>query len=87
MKPLLADDAVGGIFAINAGGLGNDTGKIYYLSPTSLEWEPLELSYTQFNEFFFNGNLADFYKDLRWKNWKVEVSKLERVDNQGKFTL
>lgn len=48
---LVADDVVGGFFAINAGGLGSDPGKMYYLSPTSLEWESLELTYTQFVEF------------------------------------
>lgn len=81
---LVADDAVGGFFAINAGGLGNDSGKIYYLSPTSLEWEPLDMSYTQFIEFCFSGDLASFYKDLRWKNWQAEVS---RLDGNAAFTF
>ncbi len=40
---LVADDAAGGFFAINAGGLGNDEGKVYYLSQENLEWEPLDL--------------------------------------------
>jgi len=74
---LIADDAIGGFFAINGGGLGNDLGKTYYLAPNSLEWEALDLTYTDFLKFCFNGNLNDFYKDLRWKNWKEEVVKLD----------
>lgn len=35
---LVADDAAGGFFAINGGGLGSDAGKVYYLSPDNLEW-------------------------------------------------
>lgn len=74
---LVADDAVGGFFAINGGQFGNDAGKIYYLSPDNLEWEPLDLTYSDFLDFCFNNNLDDFYKGLRWTNWKEEVAKLE----------
>lgn len=38
---LIADDVLGGNFAINAGGLGKDAGKIYYLAQDSLEWQGL----------------------------------------------
>lgn len=65
-----------GFFLLNGGGLGNDLGKIYYLAPDSLEFEPLDLSYSEFLLFCFNNDLDDFYKGLRWKNWKSEVSKL-----------
>lgn len=74
---LVADDAAGGFFAVNGGGLGNDAGKVYYLSPDNLEWEPLALSYTEFLNFCFNGDLADFYKELRWSDWKADVAKLD----------
>lgn len=74
---LIADDAVGGFFAINAGGLGKDFGKVYYLSPDNLIWEPLELTYTEFLLFCFNDDLNKFYDGLRWKSWKEEVSKLD----------
>lgn len=74
---LIADDAIGGFFAINGGQFGNDMGKVYYLSPDNLEWEGLDLSYSDFLEFCFNGNLDDFYKDLRWENWRDEVAKLD----------
>lgn len=74
---LIADDVAGGFFALNGGGLGSDPGKIYYLSPDNLEWEPLDLTYTDFLNFCFNGDLKDFYKDLRWKGWEAEVEALD----------
>ena len=74
---LVADDAVGGFFAINGGSLGKKKpGTIYYLSPDNLEWESLDLSYTRFIQFCFSGDLNQFYKGLRWKEWKLDVSKL-----------
>lgn len=73
---LIADDVIGGFFYLNGGGLGEDLGKIYYLAPNSLEFEPLELNYSEFLFFCFNNNLENFYKGLRWKNWQNEVSKL-----------
>jgi hypothetical protein len=74
---LVADDAVGGFFALNGGQFGEDAGKIYYLSPDNLEWEPLDLTYTDFLNFCFSGDLKKFYDQLRWKNWKAEVSNLD----------
>jgi len=74
---LIADDAIGGYFAINGGEFGSDMGKIYYLSPDNLEWESLDLTYSDFLEFCFNGNVDDFYSNLRWTNWREEVSKLD----------
>lgn len=74
---LIADDAIGGYFAINGGEFGTDMGKIYYLSPDNLEWEQLDLTYSDFLAFCFNGDLEDFYSNLRWTNWRDEVAKLE----------
>jgi hypothetical protein len=74
---LIADDAVGGFYALNGGALGKDAGKVYYLSPDNLKWESLDLTYTEFLLFCFNHDLNKFYKNLRWKNWKDEVSKLD----------
>lgn len=73
---LVADDAAGGFFALNGGGLGEDAGKMYYLSPDNLKWEPLNLSYSAFLQFCFSGDLGTFYKELRWKEWRSDVLKL-----------
>ncbi len=61
---------------MNNGRLGKDLGKIYYFSPDTLEFEPLNLSYSEFLNFCFNNNLEEFYKGYRWEYWKEDVSKL-----------
>ena len=73
---LIADDAIGGFFLLNGGGLGKDLGKIYYFSSDNLAYEPLDLTYSGFLNFCFNNDLDEFYKGYRWTNWKEEVSKL-----------
>lgn len=74
---LIADDAMGGFFILNGGELGSDLGKVYYLAPDNLEYEPLGLTYTDFLNFCFNNNLNEFYKNYRWTNWKIDVEKLK----------
>ena len=74
---LIADDAIGGFFAVNGGAFGKDAGKVYYLSPDRLVWEPLDLTYTNFLSFCFSGDLKSFYEHLRWSTWKEDVSKLD----------
>jgi hypothetical protein len=79
---LVADDALGGFFALNGGAFGQATlGKIYYLSPDNLEWEPLDRGYSDFLAFCFSGDLNAFYDGLRWKGWQAEVAQLN--GNQG----
>ncbi len=74
---LIADDAVGGFFAVNGGEFGKDAGNVYYLSPDRLIWEPLFLSYTEFLNFCFSGDLGLFYESLRWDHWEKDVAKLD----------
>jgi len=73
---LIADDAIGGFFMLNGGGLGNDPGKIYYLSPNKLIYESLGLTYTEFLHFCFNSDLDEFYGPMRWQGWEEEVCRL-----------
>ncbi len=73
---LIADDAIGGFFLLNGGQLGSDTGKVYYWSPDNLQYEPLDLSYTEFLNFCLNGDLEQFYKGYRWINWKTDIATL-----------
>ncbi len=73
---LIADDAIGGFFMLNGGAFGQDVGKVYYFSPDNLEFEPLDLTYSDFLNFCFNNDLGKFYDGYRWKNWKDDVSKL-----------
>lgn len=73
---LIADDVIGGFFALNGGGFGKeDLGKIYYFSPDALEWEPLGIGYSDFIYWTFTGDIKQFYEGLRWKEWKKEIKK------------
>lgn len=58
---LVADDVLGGFFAINGGALGADQGKLYYLAPETLAWEALEIGYMAFVEWAFTRQLRQFY--------------------------
>jgi hypothetical protein len=73
---LVADDALGGFFAINDGAFGEDRGNVYYFAPDTLEWESLEKGYTEFINFCLNGDLERYYEGYRWNGWEGEASTL-----------
>ncbi|PQO35297.1 hypothetical protein C5Y96_09695 [Blastopirellula marina] len=73
---LIADDAVGGFFAINGGKLGDDFGNVYYLAPDDLDWQPLEMGYTDLFHSAVMGYLSPFYADLRWTSWQADTQQL-----------
>lgn len=81
---LIADDAIGGFFMLNGGGLGKDPGKVYYLSPDNLTYEPLDLTYTEFLQFCLNGDIENFYKDYRWPQLVKDLPGL-RTDQVFSF--
>lgn len=70
---LVADDVVGGSFAIDGGGLGFEAGKICYFAQDRLEWENTGLGYSEFIRWSLSGNITGFYEDLRWPGWEEEV--------------
>ncbi|WP_405415295.1 DUF2625 domain-containing protein [Maribacter sp. Asnod1-A12] len=78
---LVADDVVGGFYAINGGALGNDLGNIYYFAPDALEWEPMDIGYSDFLWWTFTGDLSQFYANARWTGWEKEISEIN--GNQG----
>lgn len=73
---LIADDAIGGFYALNGGFFGEDAGNIYYFAPESLKWTPMKMGYSQFLLFCFETNMDDFYEGLRWNEWRDEVKDL-----------
>jgi hypothetical protein len=73
---LIADDVVGGSFALNGGALGEDRGNVYYYAPDSLRWEPCNFGYSQFLVWAMSARLGDFYESLRWDGWQSEVRTL-----------
>ena len=74
---LVADDILGGLFAINGGAFGqNDLGQMYYLAPDTLSWEPMNCGYSEFVSWTLGGDIHMFYEPFYWSGWQEEVSKL-----------
>lgn len=73
---LVADDVIGGFYAINGGYFGDDFGNIYYFSPDLLEWLPMKIGYPNFLLFCFETNMDEFYEGLRWKGWLNDITAL-----------
>jgi len=73
---LVADDVLGGFFAINGGSLGPEQGSVFYFAPGTAEWECLDFSYSQFIFWCLQGNIAGFYENVRWPGWEQEISTL-----------
>jgi hypothetical protein len=75
---LIADDVLGGFFAVNAGGLAKEgIGKVFYFAPDNLKWEQTEMSYSDFLTFCFSGDINKFYDGYRWTNWINEIDTLD----------
>jgi hypothetical protein len=70
---LVADDVVGGAFAINGGALGATLGNIYYFAPDALAWEDMELGNSAFVQWALKGDLAAFYEGMRWSGWQTDI--------------
>jgi hypothetical protein len=70
---LIADDVVGGFFALDAGALGLAQGKVCYHAPDSLTWENTGKGYSDFLIWCFQGDLNKYYETMRWPGWKEEL--------------
>jgi len=74
---LIADDVVGGFFALDGGAFGPANGQVFYFAPDGLRWEPMNgINYSQFLVWSFSPNLGQFYQSMRWVGWESEVSSL-----------
>ncbi|HKY44022.1 MAG TPA: DUF2625 domain-containing protein [Pyrinomonadaceae bacterium] len=82
---LVADDVLGGFFAINGGALGEEMGSVFYFSPDTADWECLDYSYSEFIFWCLQGNVAGFYESMRWPGWEQEVSTVG--GDQGIFIM
>lgn len=75
---LIADDVLGGFFAINNRKFGKENiGKVFYFAPDNLKWESLGLSYSEFIQFCFSGDIKTFYNGFKWKNWEKDIVNIE----------
>jgi hypothetical protein len=73
---IVADDVLGGSFAINGGALAGPPGHVHYFAPDSLAWESLDRGYSDFLSWVLSGDLAKFYEGYRWPGWSAEVAVL-----------
>ena len=74
---LIGDDAVGGFFALNGGGLEGPVGQVCYLAPDTLRWERLDFGCSEWLDWACTGDLDRFYERLRWPGWRGEVAALD----------
>ena len=75
---LVADDIMGGLFAINGGAFGGEgLGNIFYLAPDTLEWEDMECNYSNFLDWAFSGDIKRFYEPFYWEGREAEVSQVD----------
>jgi hypothetical protein len=73
---LVADDVLGGFFALNGGGLGDDAGAVYYWAPETLAWESLDIGYSDFLQWASTDQLQVFYAASRWSGWEADLQAL-----------
>ena len=62
---LVADDVLGGFFAINGGAFASEAGNVFYYAPDSGEWEDCEMGYLQFVYWALCGDSQKFYEPFR----------------------
>ena len=66
---LVADDVLGGFFALNGGAFGDDLGSLYYLPYDGINWQALEVGYSEFLAWCVTDKLNDFYGSDKFADW------------------
>lgn len=72
----IADDAIGGLFALNQGGLPSPVGVVCYFAVDTMDWESTDKSYAEWLTWALDGDLSLFYEGSRWSHWEGETSKI-----------
>lgn len=67
---IVATDIFGGIYAMNVEEIDGSIGQIFYFAPDTLEWDPLDMKYSQFLYWAVNGNTDEFYETMKWSDWE-----------------
>ena len=52
-------------------------GDVWYFAPDTLDWEDLELRYSEFIAWLAQGNIDEFYSSMRWTNWRESAKNVE----------
>jgi hypothetical protein len=73
---VIAHDVLGGLFALDGGGLGIAPGQVCHWGPDTLEWTGLEAGHAAFVAWALDGGAAEFYEGLRWPGWEQEVAAI-----------
>ena len=73
---LVADDVLGGFFALNGGRFAASGHGVWYFSPDTLEWEDMGCSYSELLVWALSGDVDGFYEHTRWPGWEAEVGAL-----------
>jgi hypothetical protein len=78
---IVGHDVLGGVFALNghdpAGqGRPGDPGQMTYFAPDSLAWEAMEMGHSTWVSWLLSGRLEQFYKGMRWPDWREEAAAL-----------
>jgi len=73
---LIADDVLGGFFALDGGRFAAGGHTVWYFAPDTLTWEDTERGYTDFLYWSLVGDLDGFYAPYRWPGWQAEVGRL-----------
>jgi hypothetical protein len=73
---LVADDVIGGFFALNGGRFAPSGNAVWYFAPDTLEWIDLGAGYSDFLAWCLSGDLDAFYAPYRWTGWEREVCAL-----------
>jgi hypothetical protein len=71
---VVAHDVLGGLFALDGGGLGIAPGEVCSWGPDTLEWTGLGAGHAAFLAWALDGGAAEFYEGLRWPGWEQEVA-------------
>lgn len=73
---IVAQDIVGGIFAINISKFSESKKKVWYFAPDTIAWECLDMNYAEFIAWVAKGNTDEFYNSMKWKNWEEDCKNI-----------
>lgn len=73
---LIADDVLGGFYALNGGRFAARGRTVWYFAPDTLRWEDTEKGYSDFLRWCLAGDMAGYYAPYRWSTWKPDVEQL-----------
>nr|WP_208602394.1 DUF2625 family protein [Xanthomonas sacchari] len=72
---LVADDLLGRFFAIDTGALGQDPGAMHHFAPDALQWEAMEIGYSDFLHGATSDRPGIFYGGMRWADWETDAQQ------------